>query len=361
MALTKPILASISAFDAHYDKIVIFSVQSGQQVIGNTLTIVDQATGSTVYNQYVETFQYQQTIPANTLTNGNSYQATVITKGVGDETSPASNPVQFKCFTTPVISINNIPDTGIVRASNYVFTGSYSQAENELLQSFEFNLYNSNHVLLSTSGAVYSQTIQYPFYGFEDNTAYYIELITYTVNGMVASTGQILFNVDYESPNFYSINSLENLCQTGQIQVSSNIKIIEGKSYPTPPEYIDEKAVDLRPDGYWVRFDEGFSIDKDFTLKMIGRDFNDNSQVINMNSSNNDYTIKINYVVDNFTYDSEKAFFELYAYNSNTNDFSYYIKSNVIDKPESTEDIFLWTRRIGSLFDIQIENLGVEA
>lgn len=355
MALTKPILSSISAFDATSDKIIIFDVQSGQQVIGNTLTIINQTTGSTVYTNTVETFQYSNTIPANTLVNGESYQATIQTMGVNNVVSPVSDPVQFKCFTTPVVYIEDISSGYIIRSSNYNFVGSYTQAQGELLQSFEFNLYNANGVLISTSGVRYSEDINYTFYGLEDNTAYYIELVTNTVNGMITSTERILINVDYEQPSFFTINQLENLCDTGQIQISSNIRVIIGKSNPSPPIYIDDKEVDLRKDGSYVLFDEGFDINSNFTLKLIGRDFNSNSQILKMTGNN--ITILLNWMVDSITSDEPKYFMELYCYNDVAN-FKYYIKSNSISEPTENEDIFVWLQRADGLYDLIIENKG---
>lgn len=359
MSLTKPIIGSIKAFDSSTQKIIEFISQAGQQVIGNTLVIKNQLTGNTVFNDYTETFQYNHIIPANILTNGTSYQATIQTFGVDGVSSPVSDPVQFQCLSTPIINISNLPVSLIIQASNYNFIGDYYQAQGELLQYFEFNLYDNNGILLSTSGAVYSTDIQYTFYGLEDNTAYFIELIVNTVNGMTTSTGQILFNVDYIIPDFYTINQLENLCDTGQIQISSNIHVIVGSSNPSPPIYIDDKEVDLRKDGSWVRFEDGFSINNDFTLKLIGRDFKPNSKIIELSGNNG--KLILNWVVDNFTFDEEKAFIELYCYNDDLTEFKYYIKSNYISTPNATEDVFVWLRRIDNLYDLRIENMGVVA
>lgn len=358
MALTKPIISSINAFDANTSKTIVFYVQSGQQVVGNTLSIVNQNSGYEVYNNYVETFQYTHEIPANTLVNGESYQATIQTKGQDNTKSPVSDPVQFKCLSTPIIGISNIPSSSVIQSSNYNFIGSYAQSQGELIKYFEFNLYNSNSVLLSTSGAVYSTDIQYTFYELEDNTEYSVELVVNTVNGMTASTGKLFFNVDYIIPSFYAINQLENLCDTGQIQISSNIHIIVGSSNPEVPIYIDNKEVDLRDDGSWVKFDEGFSVNNNFTLKMIGRNFNSNTQIAEISGDNG--KLILNWMVDDFTFDEKKDFIELYFYNLNSNQLKYYIKSNYINFPTSIENIFIWIRRDNGLCDIQIENLGAE-
>lgn len=358
MALTKPIVGTIRAFDATIDKVIEFTVQSGQQVIGNTIIIKNQETGEEVYNNYLQTFQYSHLIPANTLINGDNYQVTIQTSGINEGVSPISNPVQFKCLTTPQINISNIPSSGIVQSSNYNFTGNYYQEQGELLQSFEFNLYNNNNILLSTSGVKYSTDIQYTFSGLEDNSSYYIELIINTVNGMVVSTERILFNVDYIEPSFFTVNQLENLCDTGQIQISSNIIVIIGESFPIPPKYINNKEVDLKEKNSYVSFNDGFSINDNFTLKLIGRDFISNSEIIRLTGENKNIVLR--WVIDNYTFDSEVGFVELYVYNLDTSSFKYYIKSNYIGIPNETENIFIWLQNVDNLFDLQIENLGVE-
>ena len=76
MALTTPILYSVSAFDATQAQTFLFNVLGGSQVVANTLTIKNNATLAVVYSATQTTFKFEHILPANTLTNGTYYQAT---------------------------------------------------------------------------------------------------------------------------------------------------------------------------------------------------------------------------------------------------------------------------------------------
>ena len=80
MALTTPILYTVNAFDATQAQVFYFNVLGGNQVTANTLTIKNNATLSIVYSATQTTFKFEHILPANTLTNGTYYQATLTTK-----------------------------------------------------------------------------------------------------------------------------------------------------------------------------------------------------------------------------------------------------------------------------------------
>ena len=69
MALTKPILNNVAAFDASNSQAFTFNVVGGSQVVGNTLTIKDNTTLNTVYNNTQTSFKLQHIVPAGTLSN----------------------------------------------------------------------------------------------------------------------------------------------------------------------------------------------------------------------------------------------------------------------------------------------------
>ena len=80
MALTQPILKAIPAFDATEDFIVTFTATGGDTVTGNELKITtNDAEPTIVYDDTVTSGLWQHTIPADTLTNGDYYIATLRT------------------------------------------------------------------------------------------------------------------------------------------------------------------------------------------------------------------------------------------------------------------------------------------
>ena len=288
--LTQPIINPIAAFDATQNHVITFLAIGGAQVVGNRIVISDNQTGETVYDNRVITMQLAHTIPANTLTNGGYYNVVIYTIDSANNFSQASVPVPFYCYSQPTLTINNIPASSTIENGTYTFQGSYAQQENENLNSYQFILYDSNKTVLSQSDVIYyssNNSLSYTFVGMSNDTSYYIELKGQTVNNTEITTGLLYFTVRYSQPASFAIVDLVNDCENGFIQISSNIVAIDGKSNPEPPIYIDNKEVDLREPDSWVRWDEGFNIKDDFTMRVWGRDFNDFEPIITLSNKNN--------------------------------------------------------------------------
>lgn len=291
--LTQPIINPISAFDATRPHNISFVVIGGAQVIANRLVIRDNQTGSEVYNKMQSTMKLEHTIPANTLKNGGYYNAVIYTIDSGNNESTASTAVPFYCYSQPVLTIDNIPATETIRNGTYKFTGSYLQQEDELLNSYQYTLYDSNKDILSQTSLIYYESdtsLSYTFVGMSNDTSYYVELSGETVNGTKITSGLKYFTVRYIQPASFAICDLVNDCENGYIQISSNIVAIDGTSNPTPPIYIDDKEVDLRNPKSWVRWSSGFRIQDDFTMRVWGRDFNEYQNIITLTNDINSST-----------------------------------------------------------------------
>lgn len=288
--LTQPIINPISAFDSKKAHIISFIVIGGAQVIGNRLVIRDNQTGKEIYNKIQSTMKLEHLIPANTLINGGYYNAVVYTIDSANNESMASTAVPFYCYSQPNLTIDNIPATETIENGTYRFIGSYLQKENELLNSYQYTLYDSNKNILSQSALIYYDTdssLSYTFVGMSNDTAYYIELSGETVNGTKITSGLKYFTVRYLQPASFAICDLVNNCENGYIQISSNIVAIDGKSNPDPPIYIDDKEVDLRDPDSWVEWNSGFRIQDDFTMRVWGRDFTPYENIITLTNDIN--------------------------------------------------------------------------
>ena len=288
--LTQPIINPISAFDSTRAHTISFVVIGGAQVIGNRLVISNNQTGKEIYNKIQSTMKLEHLIPANTLTNGGYYNAVVYTIDSANNESVASAAVPFYCYSQPNLTIDNIPATETIENGTYKFVGNYLQQENELLNSYQYTLYDSNKNVLSQSALIYYDTdssLSYTFVGMSNDTAYYIELSGETVNGTKITSGLKYFTVRYIQPASFAICDLVNNCEDGYIQISSNIVAIDGKSNPDPPIYIDDKEVDLRDPDSWVEWNSGFRIQDDFTMRVWGRDFNDYQNIITLTNDIN--------------------------------------------------------------------------
>ena len=288
--LTQPIVNPIAAFDATMPQAITFLVIGGAQVVGNRIVISDNQTGNVVYNNIVNTMKLAHTIPANTLSNGGYYNVVIYTIDNSANESAPSTPVPFYCYSQPTLTITNIPATETIGNGTYKFQGNYLQTESEQLNSYQFILYDSNKDILDKSDIIYYQSnnsLAYTFVGMDNDTSYYVELKGQTVNSTEITSGLMYFTVRYTQPASFAIVDLINDCENGYIQISSNIVAIDGKSNPEPPIYIDDKEVDLRDKDSWVKWDEGFNINDDFTMRVWGRDFNDYEKIISLANKEN--------------------------------------------------------------------------
>ena len=89
-------------------------------------------------------------------------------------------------------------------------------------------------------------------------------------------------------------------------------------------------------------------------MRLWGRDFTPNSEIFRFSNTDGDI-ITIEYHVD-----ETQCWFELKAKHSNWL-WGYVTESTHIALPSETEQVFCWLRRIDNLYDLRIENRGVES
>lgn len=278
MALTTPTLMQQNAFDATQAHVFTFNVYSGSQITGSKLTIKNNATLETVYDGTETSYAFEHTVPANTLTNGVYYQASIQTMDAQGNFSPASNIIQFYCYSAPTLVFNNIPTANIIPSASFAFEVKYNQAEGEALDSYVFNLYTTAGTLISTSGRLYNTTttvptvFAYTFSGFNNGENYVVEVNAVTVEGTQITTGKQTVFVQYSQPGMFSSLYLTNNCKNGYITVQANVIGINGEADPMPPNYQKkgtETVVELK-DNEYVQWTEGYEIPENYTLRIWG-------------------------------------------------------------------------------------------
>lgn len=268
MALTKPILYSVSGFDATKSYVFTFSSVGGDQVVSNTLHITRQDTGASVYSQTQTTLDYIHMVPANTLTNGVAYNAYIVTHNEAGDSSADSNAIQFSCYAEPTVTFTNIPSGNIINNSSFKFEATYSQAQGESVNSYIFNLYDVQGVQVSTSGVQYltsvsapPTTLEYTFSGFSDNATYLVECIANTVSGLQATTGRISITVSYQAPIIEGGISVAPNCQDGYMR-----GYIDWRQVPTGIDILRVKR--RRADTFdWVTIKEFRDGDRSMTFQ----------------------------------------------------------------------------------------------
>lgn len=352
MSLGIPILNTLAAWDSTKGTTFTFNVDSGDQVVSNTLVIRRNSDNVVVYNQNQVTYKFEHIVAPNassTLINGGYYNAYLTTKNSDGDTSVNSNVIQFYCYTTPTFNFLNFPASSIIGNSYYTFQIGYNQSENELLNSYVATLYDSSKNILSTSGKIYvSQmtslplTLTYKVEGLIDNNRYFIAVQGETVNGTQLNIPETLFTVRYFTPNVYSKLYAVNNCDGGYTTLSTNVVLIEGTSNPSPPIYVNHDAVDLTSVGSWVEWSQGYESTEDFTLKFWFNKMNlDTVFAVIKNSLNNNIVLKSNKISNNF-------------YISLSVDGLYNIYSSSITY-STINNYCLQVRRVNNLYDLILE------
>ena len=284
MALTTPTLMQQNAFDATQAHVFTFNVYSGSQITGSKLTIKNNATLETVYDGTVTSYAFEHTVPANTLTNGAYYQASIQTMDAQGNFSPASNIIQFYCYSAPTLVFNNIPTANIIPSASFAFEVKYNQAEGEALDNYVFNLYTTAGTLISTSGRLYNTTttvptvFAYTFSGFNNGENYVVEVNAVTVEGTQITTGKQTVFVQYSQPGMFSSLYLTNNCKNGYITVQANVIGINGEVNPSPPKYItrnEQVYLDLTNTHTsdtppYVQWTEGYEIPDNYVIRIWG-------------------------------------------------------------------------------------------
>ena len=278
MALTTPTLMQQNAFDATQAHVFTFNVYSGSQITGSKLTIKNNATLETVYDGTITSYAFEHTVSANTLTNGVYYQASIQTMDAQGNFSPASNIIQFYCYSAPTLVFNNIPTANIIPSASFAFEVKYNQAEGEALDSYVFNLYTTAGTPISTSGRLYNTTttvptvFSYTFSGFNNGEDYVVEVNAATVEGTQITTGKQTVFVQYSQPGMFSSLYLTNNCKNGYITVQANVIGINGEADPMPPNYqkIGTETVVTLEDNEYVQWTEGYEIPENYTLRIWG-------------------------------------------------------------------------------------------
>ena len=268
MALVTPIGVSIPAFDASREQVFQFIVQGGDQVVGNKLTIVDNATGTKVYESTIQSYEYRQLLPANTLENNKYYAFYFNTINVNGEMSWKSSNVTFRTFTQPTLTFTNIPTKNLIESGNYTFICEYNQVEGEPISKLFFHLYDATHTEIQTSDG-YTTSLLPPvlftheFTGLVDDERYYVRAIGTTVYGTTVDSGYVLIDVNYSYDGAYFAVTAINNAVGGYVQVSNNISEIDGQvwdkeDYPTDPIFEDSNSLVL-DNGDHLIWSEGFS------------------------------------------------------------------------------------------------------
>ena len=363
MSLVKPLLSPIASFDATENHKFSFIVNGGDQVVKNTIQIINNQTSAIVYEHTENTFSYEQTVNANVLENGVYYAVRFKTFNRNDESSAWSDLEPFHCYSNPTITFN-ITDGQEVNESNLQVELSYNQAQHELLNYAIIDLYDENHRLIETSSYLYNASTEFPivcrytFHGLINMNTYYIKGRVNTLGDMNEESDFISFHIRYINPILHSgFNAEVENCHN-YVELSTNVKVVSGTYHPLneEPTYIDNQAIDLRSmvanigDGMYskyVEFSSGYVIPKNFLFRLWFRvgDINKNIAIFQSQDTTETMTLK-------WVRDIQLDYVEL------TTTSGTKITSNGVAHSNGLNEYFLWLKVVGHVWTLQLEAIS---
>lgn len=349
-----PVINVIKAFDARQGTVFTFSY-TGNQVVGIQFVISRADTLEEVYRNVTDAvflrggtvpLKLQGIIPSDAgLENSRKYSMKLRVIDVYRNPTDWSALSYFTCYETPTLVFKDLESGDKIKAPSYAATVLYSQADNERLQSYWFNLYDETLNVISTSKTFYDVpqtsdvvTLNYTFTNLSDDTTYYIRCQGTTIHGMSCDSGPIEINVDYKFYNDFQVLYLSNDHVNGRIEYQGNFKII------WPDEYYEEFDYDdsyIHLEDRQLNYNKGFVIEDDFILWLKGKvPYKNNTFLILYNES---YNIMLESVV----YDGYMKF-KMTASNGLN---SYILYSESFQEFDDYEEDFVWCiRRVGHVY-----------
>lgn len=235
---------------------------SGDIQTAYKIDILLNENGTSVWNSgRIPSFSLKHAIPNYTLSNGREYKI-LITVWSDTDTSQVSEPEIFQTSSRPVITVTPI---GTVNSFSYNFTASYTQAESVAMRSYNVNLYDDKRNLINKSNVKSILPMDHLFSNLQTETNYFVEFISTSQKGLIGTSGLVPFYCFYYRPKMNTNLTGKNIPNAG-IEISWYVAQIIGQS-SGEPIFIDDEKIDLR-NGKELVFDDGFTIDKDFTLKL---------------------------------------------------------------------------------------------
>lgn len=374
MRVAQPVLYTIPSFDAAVGANINFAYE-GEQVFANELVIYDNETGAQVYDKKTEWMRTYHVIDKGILTNGKYYYCKIRVFNKAGTASDWSSQKSFRCFTTPVFTFSNLVTDQIVQNSELTVRLTYSQTEGEPLNTYTVGLYNANHVAVSKSETKYGiEVLEYTLKNLEDGTKYYLRALGETLNGMAADTGFVPFSVKFITPTYWTYVDLSDN-NDGTVRVSCNIRTVTGRyEGGDEPTYVhDRHMVDLRKPGQRVIFDDGFTVQGDFTVKMLGYGFVNGEKILELidhsgNSLALTYregwfqtgtTMAGSAAADDDMLGVKVGYIDLCC-TSASGSMTYTIHSGAMPKLGDGMEYLIQLRRIGTLCEIKVDTRSID-
>lgn len=156
---------------------------------------------------------FAYTIPASALaaagiSNGNSYKLTITQWWTDSDSVTQQSASVFVCRSAPVLTINDF--TKPVAAKEMAWTASYAQAQGDPLTWVRWRLAAAGDMdkPLYDTGNVATALLQFRYDGLFTGRSYAVRCTAETSNGVIADTGWMEFEVQYDISDYTGIVSV---------------------------------------------------------------------------------------------------------------------------------------------------------
>lgn len=340
--MAKPSIKSILPIDALVGGEISASY-SGNLPYSNKLIIYLASDLSVVYTDTQTTHALSHSVPANILTNGERYCATIQFFDENGVASSVSDKTYFYALATPSWSLSGITDGTTITNAELGLLIQYSQSDNEPLNSYQFILYTSDRVVLSSSEIMYDVTnLSYTFKALENRTTYYVQAKGETSHGITCDTGLLKVFVDYKNPVSYSRIYADSDIN-GTVNGYTNIIIIEPVD-ADPTHYIFDNGF-INLEHQQVEYDQAYTLTSDFVVGLKEKKAVPEQDMLIVSNPNNQRMFRIS----SHMYD-DKIFFKLTVFNPICN---YILYSNRFNYTPDTV-YTIWVKRINNVYDINV-------
>lgn len=265
---------------------------SGDISVAFTIDILLNSDNSLAWSSgKLSSYGLKYTIPQGILTNGIEYKIKITIFNQSQQSITSDGDI-FQTSSRPVVTVD---DMGTIGSFNYNFTGQYFQAESISLRNYEVILYDSKKNLINKSDILTSLPMQYLFTNLQTETNYYIEFQATSVKGLTGTSGLVLFSVFYYRPKQHVNLEATNIDNAG-IELSWYVRqiILENNG----GTFINDDEIDLT-NGV-VTGNDGFSIERDFSLKLWLRGFPHNVPLLTLTGDNGEIILKYNAIQEAF-------------------------------------------------------------
>lgn len=315
---------------------------AGTLPYSNRIIIYDATTLAVLYDSTTKNLNYsiEQTVPANTLTNGKKYAVQGQVFDINGNASALSDKMYFWCLATPSFYFDGISDGDIFDTASIYANLVYDQSDWEDIGEYRFYLYDETKQELIQSEAFFGiDYLTYAYRGLSDDKFYYIRATGTTVNGIEMDTGYIKIFVNYENPEDYKLIYAECNNKNSIVTYQTNFVVINPSDTTTEYEYengwinlIDKTLV----------YDKDFIVDGDFTMSIRCKDVYRNATILKCSNDTAGFTLS------SYIYDDGSMRYKLLVPNGLCN---YVLYSDPI-MPESWDIITVHIRRIDNVYQL---------